>query len=173
MSGSGISWAICKSAPRSRQITMPTPHHSVFYRPDALPATQPTASKHWRHKSYTLSVLDNSHYKHNMCVQANLSIATSSWKIRALSTAWCDVWDGWCSRAVNNAIAAPLASRPGCTTGTQHTVMSSNEKIDENRFASQTESTHSALSNMMFDSLQSAINYRPSANIHSKLACRF
>ena len=23
-----------------------TPHHSVFYRPDALPATQPTASKH-------------------------------------------------------------------------------------------------------------------------------
>jgi len=71
-SGSGISWTICKSAPRSRQIscadvplrncslthslthsprqiTMPAPHHSVFYRPDALPAAQPTASKHWRH----------------------------------------------------------------------------------------------------------------------------
>jgi len=43
--GSCISWAICKSAPRSRQITMPAPHHSVFYRSDALPATQPTASK--------------------------------------------------------------------------------------------------------------------------------
>ena len=51
MSDSGISWAICKSAPRSRQITMPVPHHSVFYRPDALPATQPTVSKHWRHCS--------------------------------------------------------------------------------------------------------------------------
>ena len=38
-----------KSAPRSRGITMRTPDHSVFYRPDALPATQPTASKHWRH----------------------------------------------------------------------------------------------------------------------------
>ena len=38
---------ICKSAPRSRQITTPAPHHSVFYRPDALPAAQPTASKHW------------------------------------------------------------------------------------------------------------------------------
>jgi len=37
--------AICKSAPRSRHITMPVPHHSVFYRPDALPAAQPTASK--------------------------------------------------------------------------------------------------------------------------------
>ena len=36
MSGNGISWAVCKSAPRSRQITMPAPHQSVFYRPDAL-----------------------------------------------------------------------------------------------------------------------------------------
>ena len=46
VSGSGISWATCKFAPRSRQITMPAPHHSVFYRPDALPSTRPTASKH-------------------------------------------------------------------------------------------------------------------------------
>ena len=44
VSGSGTS----KSAPHSRQITMPATHHSVFYRPDALPAAQPTASKHWR-----------------------------------------------------------------------------------------------------------------------------
>jgi len=51
VSGNGISWAICKSAPRSRQITMPAPHHSVFYRPDALLTAQPTASKHWRHSS--------------------------------------------------------------------------------------------------------------------------
>ena len=48
VSGSGIHWAICKSAPRSRRITMPAPHCSVFYRPDALPATKPTVSKHWR-----------------------------------------------------------------------------------------------------------------------------
>ena len=48
VSGSSFSWAMCKSAPHSRQITTPAPHHSVFYRPDALPATQPTASKHWR-----------------------------------------------------------------------------------------------------------------------------
>ena len=46
VSGSGICWAICKSAPCSRQITMPAPHHSVFYKPDALPAAQPTVSKH-------------------------------------------------------------------------------------------------------------------------------
>jgi len=30
VSCSGISWAICKSAPRSRQKTTPAPHHSVF-----------------------------------------------------------------------------------------------------------------------------------------------
>jgi len=30
VSGSGISWAICKFAPHSRQITTPAPHHSVF-----------------------------------------------------------------------------------------------------------------------------------------------
>ena len=54
VSGSGISWTICKSAPRSRQTTMSAPHHSVFYRPDALPAAQPTASKHWRHGMRTL-----------------------------------------------------------------------------------------------------------------------
>ena len=53
VSGSGISWAICKSAPCSRQTTTPTPHHSVFYRPDALPAAQPTASKHWRQHIHT------------------------------------------------------------------------------------------------------------------------
>ena len=30
MSGSGISWAIYKSAPCSRQITTPAPHRSIF-----------------------------------------------------------------------------------------------------------------------------------------------
>ena len=48
VSGSGISWAVCKSAPCSRQITTPATQHSVFYRPDALPAAKPTVSKHWR-----------------------------------------------------------------------------------------------------------------------------
>ena len=52
VSGSSISWAICKSAPCSRQTTTPASHHSVIYRPDAIPAAQPTASKHWRQLSY-------------------------------------------------------------------------------------------------------------------------
>ena len=52
VSGTGICWAIFKSAPRSRQTTTPAPHHSAFYRPDALFATQPTASKHWMSISF-------------------------------------------------------------------------------------------------------------------------
>jgi len=62
VSGSGISWAVCKSASRFRQITTPTPHHSVFLQA-GCPSCRP-ASKHWRqHKLhnqrqiYHLSVL--------------------------------------------------------------------------------------------------------------------
>ena len=47
VSGSGISWAVCKSAPRSRQITTPAPHHSVFLQA-GCPSCRPTVSKHWR-----------------------------------------------------------------------------------------------------------------------------
>ena len=58
MSGSSISWNICKSAPHSRQITTPEPHHSVFYRPNALPAAQPTAlSTEGTFRSVTLQKL--------------------------------------------------------------------------------------------------------------------
>jgi len=42
--GSGISWTICKqSAPRSRQITTPTPHHSILRGRMLF-----LMSKHWR-----------------------------------------------------------------------------------------------------------------------------
>ena len=64
VSGSGISWAICKCAPRCRQKTMPAPHNSVFYRLDALPAAQPTASKHWRLTSYRPAIFM---FKLTMC----------------------------------------------------------------------------------------------------------
>jgi len=42
-SGSGISWAVCKSAPRSRQITTPAPHHSSFLQA-GCPSCHPTNS---------------------------------------------------------------------------------------------------------------------------------
>ena len=43
VSGSGISWAICKSAPCYRQITMPAPHWSVFLQA-GCPSCHPTNS---------------------------------------------------------------------------------------------------------------------------------
>jgi len=46
VSGIGISWATCKSAPRSRQITTPAPHHSVFcfFLQAGCPSCRPTNS---------------------------------------------------------------------------------------------------------------------------------
>ena len=55
---SGFYWskrhwvAVASAGPyanRPRWITMLAPHQPVFYGPDALPAAQPTLSKHWRH----------------------------------------------------------------------------------------------------------------------------
>ena len=43
VTGSGISWTICKSASRSRQITTPAPHHSAFLRA-GCPSCRPTNS---------------------------------------------------------------------------------------------------------------------------------
>jgi len=67
VSGSGISWAICKSAPRSRQITMPAPHHSSFLQA-GCPSYRPTNSdkalemeketRNGRHDQRTYSVND-------------------------------------------------------------------------------------------------------------------
>jgi len=56
VSDSRIRWAICKSALRPRQITMPVAHHWDFYRPDALPVAQPTAPKHWMQDSLSLII---------------------------------------------------------------------------------------------------------------------
>ena len=65
VSGSGISWAICKSAPCFRQTTTPAPHHLLFYRPDALSAAQPRASKHRR--QVLLTIQSTAFLSHCLC----------------------------------------------------------------------------------------------------------
>ena len=53
MSGSGISWAICKSAPYCRQITTPAPHHSVFTgRMPFLPPNQQRQSTEGKYRNF-------------------------------------------------------------------------------------------------------------------------
>ena len=46
----------------SSQTTTPTSHHSIFYRLDALPAAQPTASKHWRKESSVERIMEIEQY---------------------------------------------------------------------------------------------------------------
>ena len=66
MRGSGISWDMCKSAPSSRQDNhTSTPWLSFFCRPDALPAAQPTASKHWKQIMYNNWKLYNMFHQHH------------------------------------------------------------------------------------------------------------
>jgi len=81
VSGSGISWAICKSAPCSRQITMPAPHHSVFYRPDALPAAQPTESKHWSNSTEGITYWIPGTTNKKLCYRKRTSRCAMSVKI--------------------------------------------------------------------------------------------
>ena len=58
MSGGGISWAICKTAPRSRQITTPAPHHSVFTgRVPFLPPNQQRQSTEGHQSTVTTMTL--------------------------------------------------------------------------------------------------------------------
>ena len=66
----------------SRQITTPAPHRSVYYRPDALPAAQPTASKHWRHR--------NSWQKSVVCCR---KLWCTNWLLSADSIShFCQLW---------------------------------------------------------------------------------
>ena len=63
----------------------PTSHHSVFYRPDALPAAQPTVSKHWRKlKHYTVKA--NQVYMSVGCASSTMSHRLQ------LSLFWYKVW---------------------------------------------------------------------------------
>jgi len=45
-----LDYGSCKSCKAAVKSSPPTNQHPVFYRPDALPVTQPTVSKHWKEK---------------------------------------------------------------------------------------------------------------------------
>ena len=66
VSGSGISWAICKSAPRSRQITTPAPTTQFFT--DRMPSCRPTNSV----KALKAPVTVTSYAMHTIKITPNL-----------------------------------------------------------------------------------------------------
>jgi len=89
VSGSGIHWAICRSAPRSTQITMPAPHRSVFYSPDALPAAQPTVSKHWRQILFSGTLPQTLDLQKKYGHGKSIVLSTKLVDVRAC---WCHQW---------------------------------------------------------------------------------
>ena len=55
---------VCTSLQTDNHASRQHPTTQLFYRPDALPAAQPTASKHWRNKTTrTIELYETSHYR--------------------------------------------------------------------------------------------------------------
>jgi len=125
VSGSGISWAICKSALRSRQITMPAPHHSAFTgRMPFLPPNQQHQSTEGNIKDKLLPKSKLFHYMFTACSEATHSLAQSLADtkttlqvvhIRSLSRQCCS------SRATAEETSRTLTSRAAWTSSTPST----------------------------------------------------
>ena len=88
VSGSDINWAICKSASRSRQITMPVPHHSSFFtgRMPFLPPNQQRQSteglmsnRSENMNSCRFPGLSRKHSDHNACHTGNFVAWVRDW----------------------------------------------------------------------------------------------
>ena len=70
----------------------------VFYRPDALPAAQPTASKHWRNSSEGITIRNNAH----VCVSASyISWRRGTAHICCCASYCCSRW--WPPRSIDAA----------------------------------------------------------------------
>jgi len=82
VSGSAISWAICKSAPRSRQITTPTPHQQFFTgrMPFLSPNQQRQSTERGTERQQKVQFLPPERHltstKHCVCVCACVSKST-------------------------------------------------------------------------------------------------
>ena len=77
VSGSGISWAVRKSAPCSRQITMPAPHHSVFLQA-GCPSCCPTNSVNVQGNNNVSWPAIVAMGKMQMCKSADVAVKISS-----------------------------------------------------------------------------------------------
>jgi len=107
--GNGISWTICRSfAPHSRQITTPAPHHSIFYRPDALPDAQLCQSTEGKYvvQRYWSKVQIQACVSSTQCFIVQ---GTSSWTSRSISRNLDNFWSSCTLRPVFTVY---------CTTGT-------------------------------------------------------
>ena len=113
VSGSGISWAICKSAPRSRQITMPVPHHSVFLQAGCS-SCRPTNSVEAL-KAITVAYAFLSIYEKNPLVSAKPAVTLATLKRAVVSFAawWTEARWVWtvCLRLLPDSVATAIWTR--------------------------------------------------------------
>ena len=97
MSGSGISWAVCKSAPRSRQITTIVPHHSVFTgQMPILPPNQQRQSTEGTNSSDNMVRMKGKQQEHtqlSLHTQLNTYIRLNTYGRRVFSVAGLMAWN--------------------------------------------------------------------------------
>ena len=87
MSGSGISWAICKSAPRSRQITIPALHHQFLQA--GCPSCRPTNSVKALKANNATFVTSNINIRVSVCVCADVLAVDVLIAGQSLSPVYC------------------------------------------------------------------------------------
>ena len=100
MSGSGISWAVCKSAPRSRQITTPVPHHSCFLQA-GCPSCRPTNSVKALREIYGKTNVGLSLFFWTRCRRPSCQHHNKVWKLCGQS---------WLSLSSDSALTAAFNS---------------------------------------------------------------
>ena len=105
--GDNWSYKSCKAPINS---SPPTNQHPVFYRPDVLPVTQPTVSKHWREiNTYICPCYSVTNYFHqrgyvltSICVSVCLSLWLSVSLSICLLTGWGHPVRWWASLTTHN-----------------------------------------------------------------------
>ena len=91
-------WWSYKTCKAPVKLSPSTNQHLAFYRPDALPVTQPTVSKHWM--EYTVSN-SNVHSHHTSFFQLLFNCCSADYSTlgrsptRTFGDCWCRFFRGW------------------------------------------------------------------------------
>jgi len=112
-SGRSISWAICKSASRCRQITMPVPHHSSILQA-GCPSCRPANSvKALKAKFYSNFTVDMRNYFHHQCwilFKDSVHLSVFLLVLLALPTYYSK--QGLCNGTVSICLSGPTVENP-------------------------------------------------------------
>ena len=80
VSGSGISWATCKSAPHSREITTPAP--TIQFFTGRMPFLPPNQQRQSTEGNSIDQLIKNIHYAHSSQARLESRDADGRWMVR-------------------------------------------------------------------------------------------